>query len=82
MFRAGDYRPGLVQVKANWDGLTLKRVFWRDLPVCGGIGRPATVLLEMRADPENPEFFICETRDVILDAEPPRESAIDWQPYS
>lgn len=75
-----DRRPELVQLCATQRGLVLRQVFWSDLPQGGALGRPATILFRRHPDPDDVDFLVCETRDVILNADPPAEHHGEWFP--
>ena len=71
-------KPGIVQVKASKNGVVLKWVRWEEVPIVGS-GRPATVLCDIRADPDHPGFLLCETDEVVLEIEPPSEDDGEWR---
>ena len=71
-------KPGVVQVKASECGVVLKWIGWEHLPIVGS-GRPATVIRDVRADPDHPGFLLCETADVILEINPPGRDEGEWR---
>ncbi len=62
---------GFVRVSSNADGVTLDRVSFAELPVVKHrttrqLGRRATLITDMKNDPNDPEYVLCTTSDVVL----------------
>lgn len=60
-----------VRVSSNPNGVTLDRIAFADLPIVrhnesGQLGRRATVIENIEIDPDDSDYFVCTTKDVVF----------------